>query len=165
MIRLPRPHYEAIVAHAQREAPRECCGLLAGRGDRVERVYQIANRADQAADLFAERDLMPRVGADPALLPTERYFMDPEELFRALRDIEAQALEHLANYHSHPATPARPSRTDIEFAAYWPQVYHLICSLADPERPDLRAFRIVDGQVTEVPIVVEDTPGDRAANV
>ncbi len=165
MIRLPRPHYEAIVAHAQREAPRECCGLLAGRGDLVERVYQIANRADQAADLFAERDLMPRVGADPVLLPTERYFMDPEELFRALRDIEAQALVHLANYHSHPATPARPSRTDIEFAAYWPHVYHLICSLADPERPDLRAFRIVDGQVTEVPIVVEDTPGDRVANL
>jgi proteasome lid subunit RPN8/RPN11 len=156
MIRLSRAHYEAIVAHARQEAPRECCGLLAGKGERVELVYPIANRADQAVDLFAERALLPRAGADPAALPTERYFMDPEELFRALREIEAQALEHLANYHSHPATPARPSRTDIEFAAYWPHVYHLICSLADPGRPDLRAFRIVDGEATEVPIMVED---------
>ncbi len=156
MIRLPRTCYEAIIEHARREAPFECCGLLAGKRDRVERVYPITNRADQAADLFAERGLMPRAGADPATLPAERYFMDPEELFRALREIEAQALDHLANYHSHPATPARPSRTDIEFAAYWPHVYHLICSLADPDQPDLRAFRIVDGQVTEIPIVVED---------
>lgn len=156
MIRLSRAHYDAIVAHARQEAPRECCGLLAGKGERVELVYPITNRADQAADLFAERDLLPRAGVDPAALPTERYFMDPEELFQALRETEARALEHLANYHSHPATPARPSRTDIEFAAYWPHVYHLICSLADPDRPDLRAFRIVDGQVIEVPIVVED---------
>jgi proteasome lid subunit RPN8/RPN11 len=156
MIRLPRAHYEAILEHARQEAPKECCGLLAGKNDRVERVYRITNRADRAADLFAERGLMPQSGADPSTLPTERYVMDPEELFRALREIEATALDHVANYHSHPATPSWPSRTDIEFAAYWPHVAHLICSLADPSRPELRAFRILDGQVREVPIRIED---------
>lgn len=156
MITVPRALYEAILAHAREEAPRECCGVLAGRDGRAERVYRITNRAGQAAELFAERGLLPRSGADPATLPVERYLMDPEELFRALRDIEAQGLEHLANYHSHPASPARPSRTDIEFGQYWPHVYHLICSLHDPGAPDLRAYRITDGTATEVPIRIED---------
>jgi len=158
MIRLPRVHYEAILEHARTEAPKECCGLLAGKSGRVERVYRITNRADRAVDLFAERGLMPQSGADPSRLPNERYVMDPEELFRALREIEAAALDHLANYHSHPATPPWPSRTDVEFAAYWPHVAHLICSLVDPDQPTLRAFRIVNGQVCEVPIRVEEEP-------
>jgi len=160
MIELRRADYEAIIAHARREAPRECCGLLAGHGSRVERVYEVPNRADAAAEFFAERGLYPEGKISglrgPEVLTAERFFMDPEAQFRALRDMEARGLEHIGNYHSHPASPARPSRTDIELAAYWSHVYHLICSLADPEHPDLRAYRIVNGQVTEVPIRIID---------
>ncbi|MDW7981243.1 MAG: M67 family metallopeptidase [Thermomicrobium sp.] len=160
MIRIPRDQYEAIVAHARQEAPREACGLLAGRGDRVERVYPVPNRAELAVEFFAERGLIPP-GRDyrpdaPGAIAVERFFMDPEEQFRTLRAIETQGLEHLGSYHSHPATEAYPSRTDIELAAFWPNTLLVICSLAQPAHPVVRAFRVVDGEVREVPIVVED---------
>ncbi len=160
MVLIPRAQYEAIIAHARREAPREACGLVAGHGERIERVYPVANRAELAVEFFAERGLIPP-GRDyrpeaPGSIAVERFFMDPEEQFRVLREIEASGLEHLGSYHSHPATEAYPSRTDVELAAFWPGMLLMICSLADPARPVLRAFRVVDGQVQEEPVVVED---------
>ncbi|GBD20496.1 CysO-cysteine peptidase [bacterium HR28] len=160
MIRIPREQYEAIVAHARQEAPREACGLLAGHGDRIEKVYPVPNRAELAVEFFAERGLIPP-GRDyrpdaPGAIAVERFFMDPEEQFRALRAIEAAGLEHLGSYHSHPATEAYPSRTDIELAAFWPNMLLMICSLADPARPVVRAFRVVDGRVQEEDIVIEE---------
>ncbi len=160
MIRIPRTLYQAIVEHARAEAPREACGLIAGHGDRIERVYRVSNRAEEAVEFFAERGLIPP-GRDyrpdaPGTIANERFFMDPEEQFRALREIESLGLEHLGSYHSHPATEAYPSRTDVEFAQLWPGTVLLICSLANPDQPVLRAFRVIGADVREETIRVED---------
>ena len=80
-----------------------------------------------------------------------RYRIDDAELYALYREIEAREEEILAIYHSHPATPAYPSATDVALA-FWPDANYVICSLADPERPVLRAFRIVDEQISEVAI-------------
>ena len=57
--------------------------------------------------------------------------------------------EIVAIYHSHPESPAYPSATDVELA-FWPEAVYLICSLADPSQPTIRAFRIRDGAIAEV---------------
>jgi proteasome lid subunit RPN8/RPN11 len=124
---LPRQMREAIVAHARRDAPRECCGVIGGRGGRVGTLYPLTN-LDQGTDF---------------------YRIDDAELFAVYREIDEGGGEIVAIYHSHPVSPAWPSPTDVRLAA-WPDAHYLICSLADPDRPDLRAFRIVDDQIREV---------------
>ena len=75
-------------------------------------------------------------------------------LYRHYRAIEARGQEIVANYHSHPVSPAYPSPRDVAHAG-WPEIVYLICSLADPEAPVVRAFRIEDGAIDELAIVVE----------
>ena len=126
--RLPREMLEAIVAHAMREAPRECCGVVSGRNGAPALVHETRNVAEG----------------------NRLYEIDPQQLidleFRLLPEQES---EIIAIYHSHPESPAYPSRTDIELA-FWPDAVYLICSLADRERPDVRGFRMRDGVVSEV---------------
>ncbi|HET7092339.1 MAG TPA: M67 family metallopeptidase [Thermomicrobiales bacterium] len=126
---LPREMRDQIVAHARRDAPRECCGVIGGREGRVGTLHQLTN-LDQGTDF---------------------YRIDDAELFRVYQQIDEDGGEIVAIYHSHPVSPAYPSPTDVRLAA-WPDAHYLICSLADPDRPDLRAFRIVDGQIREVAI-------------
>ena len=126
---LPPEMRARIVAQARAEAPQECCGMIAGPLGRPERLYALTNAA-----------------ASPTF-----YQVDDAELFRVWRDIDERGWEVLAIYHSHPASAAYPSATDIELAA-WPDAVYLICSLADSAAPDLRGFRIVDGRITEVEI-------------
>ncbi len=76
------------------------------------------------------------------------YRLDPEEQFRAFTEIEDKGWELLAIYHSHSHSPAYPSATDLELAFY-PDALYLIISLADRDRPTIRAFRIVEGMVEE----------------
>ena len=75
--------------------------------------------------------------------------MEPEELIPALRSIRANGETLLAIVHSHPKGPAFPSSRDIE-RAWYPDAAHVIVSLAFAETPDVRGFRIVDGEVIEV---------------
>ena len=134
-LRLSIAMRDEIVAHARAELPRECCGLIGGpEGD---------------TDLTGSRvELFRLTNAAPGL---DFYEIDPDELFRVTRDLDREGRDIVAIYHSHPVGPARPSSTDIELA-FWPQAWYLICSLDDRERPDLRAFRIVEGAVTEARI-------------
>jgi proteasome lid subunit RPN8/RPN11 len=81
------------------------------------------------------------------------YEMDPGELVTALRELRNTGEELVAIYHSHPHGPAHPSQTDIK-RAYYPEAAHLIVSLAEPERPRTAAFRILDGQATEIEVHV-----------
>jgi proteasome lid subunit RPN8/RPN11 len=118
----------AIVDHAVRDAPRECCGIIAGRDGEPMQLYETRNVA--AGNRFYE--------IDPAQL------IDLE-----FRELPAQDAEIVAIYHSHPESPAYPSATDVELA-YWPDAVFLICSLADRERPEIRGFRIRDGAIHEV---------------
>jgi proteasome lid subunit RPN8/RPN11 len=116
-----------ILRHAREAAPRECCGLLVGAGDSVVRTVRAAN-------------------LDPA--PT-RYSIDPIDHFRAIRGARADSLEVIGAYHSHPASAAIPSATDIAEATSGADFVYLIVSLVDE---DVRAYRIDEGTAVRIPL-------------
>jgi proteasome lid subunit RPN8/RPN11 len=120
---------EQIVAHARAEAPKEACGLVAGRDSSASRIIRCAN-------------------VHPA--PVTRYSIDPREQLRAFRDMEANGEELLAIYHSHPITQPYPSPTD-RAEAHYPDAYYIVVSLRDAT-PEVRAYRVRDGWVREVPL-------------
>ena len=126
MFVLERKYADEIIAQAREEAPNECCGVLAGRGGRVEKLFRTVN---------AEKS-------------PYRYNVDPHDLLRIYRECDANGWDFLAIYHSHTHTEAYPSPTDVRLAA-WPESVYIIVSLADPENPVLKAFRIQDGRVSE----------------
>lgn len=128
---LTREQLTSVFDQAGEEAPLECCGLLLGRGRHVERVFRGTNT-----------DRSPVT-----------YNMDPQELFRAHREMEASGLDLVAIYHSHPRTRAFPSSTDVGKAMY-PDAVYLIVSLQDAALPEVRAFRIQDRVVSEGTVIV-----------
>ena len=130
-LRVRRDHVDHIITQAREEAPNECCGMMGGRGEVVEEVFPGRNK-----------DQSPKT-----------YYMDPEDQFNADREIEKRGWELVGIYHSHPHTDAYPSKTDVARALY-PDARYVIVSLRDPETPRLRAFRIVDGRITEEEVVI-----------
>lgn len=136
MLTIFRPLYETMVAHAQREVPNECCGLLGGRNGEITHIYRIRNLedSDRIEDLKIPRDR------------TLRYFMDERQLMDAMTNIRDNDLELLVIYHSHPRTEAYPSTTDIRLA-YYPDSQYLIISLQNPHSPESNLFRIIEGKV------------------
>jgi proteasome lid subunit RPN8/RPN11 len=133
MLTLDRATYDAIVAHARADHPDEACGLVALRDGVPTRVIPMTN---------VERS------------PTF-YVMDSGELFRAFRDMRdnGEDDEEFVIYHSHTATEAYPSRTDVSIAAY-PDAHYVLVSTRDPVEVELRSYRIVDGVVTEEEVVL-----------
>ena len=115
-IALTQEQAAALIGHARGEFPRECCGLLAGRAGRVERIYRGTN-----------------IDRSPYT-----YMMDPKEQLFAFKEMEAAGLELLGIYHSHPTGPAEPSALDLA-RNYYPDAVHIIVSLSGPE-PVVRAF-------------------------
>lgn len=130
---LDRATWDALVEHSWSDFPYEVCGLLGRAADGEIHHYPIAN--DERSMTY--------------------YVMNPKELLRAMRDIEDNEWE-LAIYHSHTHTPAYPSATDIKLAAY-PEATYLIVTLQDRDNPDMRAFSILDGEVTEKRVELLDT--------
>ena len=126
MLKIPRAIQEALFAQALQEDPIECCGLLAGRVDRVTHHYQIKN-ADKSSTT---------------------YLMEPREQILAFTNMRHNLLDLLAIYHSHTHSPAYPSATDIRLA-YYPDCSYLIISLLNKKTPQLRVFRILNGDVLE----------------
>ncbi len=132
MLTIDQATHDAIVAHARRDHPDEACGVVAGPAgtDRPERYVEMVN---------AERS------------PTFFRF-DPQEQLRVWRDMDDRDEEPVVIYHSHTATEAYPSRTDISYAAE-PQAHYVLVSTRDcgnDEGPvEFRSFHIVDGEVTE----------------
>ena len=120
---------DEIVAHARAEAPKEACGLIAGRGTDATRLIRCAN-------------------AHPA--PVTRYAIDPREQLRAFRDMEAKGEDLVAIYHSHPITQPYPSPTD-RAEAHYPDAFYVLVSLRDAT-PEIRAFRVRKDWVLEVEI-------------
>lgn len=138
MLRIRRDLVDAMVAHARADHPDEACGLIAGPEgtDRPERFIQMLN---------AERS------------PTF-YQFDSMEQLRVYREMEAADEVPVVVYHSHTATEAYPSRTDVSIAAE-PDAHYVLISTRDPEDHELRSYRIVDGTVTEEPVeIVEQYP-------
>ena len=130
-MRIARELYDQIVAHARAEAPNECCGMIAARDGRAVEVHPARNAA-----------------ASPL-----RYEIDGRQQLEILTAIEEAGHELGAIYHSHTRTAPEPSQTDINLAFY-PDSLYLIVGLAGDE-PEVRAWRIVDGTVTEAELVVE----------
>ena len=126
MLTLPGGFIEEMVAHAREEAPNECCGILAG----------------------VNRDAMKLFRARNSEASPYRYSVDPKDLFRIYRECEDNDWTFLAIYHSHTASEAYPSPTDVRLA-FWPEAYYILVSLQDAAKPVVRAFRILDGAVAE----------------
>ncbi len=135
---------DAILAHARADHPDEACGVLAGPegSDRPERHIAMVN---------AERS------------PTF-YRFDAQEQLKVWRAMENSGDAPVVIYHSHTATEAYPSRTDVSLAAE-PDAHYVLVSTRDPGRDEVRSYRIVDGVVTEEPVdIVEQyqTPGSHS---
>ncbi|MCV6985274.1 M67 family metallopeptidase [Mycobacterium shinjukuense] len=129
---------DAMVAHARRDHPDEACGVLAGPegSDRPERHIPMIN---------AERS------------PTF-YRFDAHEQLEVWRAMEGAGEAPVVIYHSHTATEAYPSRTDVNLAAE-PDAHYVLVSTRDPDRHELRSYRIVDGSVTEEPVDIVERYG------
>ncbi len=123
---------DTIIAHAKKEAPLECCGYLAGSSGIITQVYALAN-VDKS---------------------NEHFSFDTKEQFAAMRDARAKGLEICSVYHSHPASPARPSQEDIKLA-YDPDILYTIVSLAG-EKEEVKVFRIKSRKAEPVDLEVVD---------
>ena len=124
---------DRIVAHARRDFPNECCGMVAVRDGRAVSVHEAEN-----------------VARSPL-----RFEVDGLEVHRTIEQIEDSGGELGAIYHSHTRSEPYPSQTDINFAANWPGLEWLIVGTSGAD-PIVRSYRIDDGRVTEVDLVVDD---------
>lgn len=137
MLRLSGEVYSEVVAHALSGLPNEACGLLAapGGGDLVSRFFPVRNAAASS----------------------QIYQLDDAEYLQVERTADDEGLTLVAVMHSHTHTTAYPSPTDVRDAAAFDPfgaLLYVIVSLKDPE-PALRCYRLLDGEITEVPVAVE----------
>ena len=135
---LKKSHYNTILTHCITGLPNESCGLLAGKKEdeeiTVTKVYLLTN-------IDASR---------------EHFSMDPKEQFEAVKDMRANGLSLIGNFHSHPESPSRPSEEDKRLA-YDSSVRYLILSLMDMDAPVLNGFEIIDRtDVTKEDVVVAE---------
>ena len=130
VIRIPQTILDDMIAHAREGKPEEICGILSGHGNVVTRAYRAENVAEK---------------------PVVTYNFSPKDQYRIFKDIDEREEEMVAIYHSHPASPAFPSATDLRLAFY-PEASYIILSLAWPEQPVVRAFRLKDGNIEEIAI-------------
>jgi [CysO sulfur-carrier protein]-S-L-cysteine hydrolase len=129
-MRIARQLYDEMIAHARAEAPNECCGMVASRDGEAVKIHRATNAA-----------------ASPL-----RYEIDGAEQYRIQMEIHDAGLDLGAIYHSHTRTEPYPSQTDINLAFY-PDALYVIVGLAN-EEPDVRAYSIRDGEVSEAGLVV-----------
>lgn len=137
MLRLSGEVYSEVVAHALSGLPNEACGLLAapGGGEVVDRFFPVRNAAESS----------------------QIYRLDDAEYLQVERTADDEGLTLVAVMHSHTHTTAYPSPTDVRDASAFDPfgaLLYVIVSLKDPE-PSLRCYRILDGGITEEPVVVE----------
>lgn len=139
MLTIARRLIDLIVAHARADHPDEACGVVAGPvgTDRPERFIPMMNAARS---------------------PTF-YEFDSMEHLRVWREMDERDEEPVVIYHSHTATQAYPSRTDVSYAGE-PGAHYLLVSTADPDTEEIRSFRIIDGVITEEEVKVTDGPGE-----
>ena len=135
MITLSKDDYERIVNHARKELPNEACGLIAGKKDgsdkSIEKVYFLTN-----------------IDHSP-----EHFSMDPKEQLAVVKDMRANGLTPLGNWHSHPETPSRPSDEDKRLA-YDSSASYLILSLMEPDAPVLNSFHIEGDTASKEELII-----------
>lgn len=128
---LPRPLVNQLLHHAQSQPEQEVCGLI-GRNGKAMRFYTVAN---------------------VAAAPRRLFEMDPAQQIAALRLMRERGEELFAIYHSHPHTPAVPSRLDIEQAAY-PDALYILASLQTRGVLELRGYRLREDGVDEITLEI-----------
>ena len=133
MLRISREIHDAIVAHARRDHPDEACGVVAGPegSDKPVRFVPMLNAARS---------------------PTF-YEFDSADLLALYKEMAANDEEPVVVYHSHTATEAYPSRTDIKLAQE-PNAHYVLVSTRSDDETEFRSYRIVEGEVTEEPVEV-----------
>ena len=136
MIKLSKSDYEKILKHAESELPNEACGLIGGvteGGDKlIKKVYLLTN-TDHS---------------------NEHFSMDPKEQLVAIKDMRANGLVPLGNWHSHPESPSRPSDEDKRLA-YDSKASYMILSLMNREEPVLNSFHISGTDSEKEQLVIE----------
>ncbi len=133
MLRIAQAIHDEIVAHARRDHPDEACGVVAGA---------------EGSDLATR--FVPMLNA--ARSPTF-YEFDSADLLALYKEMAANDEEPVIVYHSHTATEAYPSRTDISYASE-PNAHYVLVSTRSEDETEFRSYRIVDGEVTEEPVEV-----------
>ncbi len=129
-MKIKRDVVDRIIAQAKAELPAEACGYLLGKKGIITYNYPMTN-----------------IDHSP-----EHFSFSPEEQFAAVRYARQENLDVLANWHSHPVSPARPSQEDIRLA-YDPEILYLILSLETAE-PVLNAFHIQESEVTKIELEI-----------
>jgi [CysO sulfur-carrier protein]-S-L-cysteine hydrolase len=132
MITIKKEVLNQIITHALNDLPNEACGYLAGKDGVITGGYALTN-IDHSSEHFS---------------------FDPAEQFQTMRDVRNNQLQILANYHSHPSTPARPSEEDIRLA-YDPGIHYFIISLAETG-PVVKAFHHQNGALEPDVLVVKN---------
>jgi proteasome lid subunit RPN8/RPN11 len=135
MLTISRAIHGKIIEHARKDHPDEACGVIAGPAgsDIPTRFIPMQN---------AERS------------PTF-YRFDSHEQLRVWRAMDDNDEEPVVIYHSHTATQAYPSRTDVSYASE-PQAHYVLVSTRDESVDEFRSYRIVDGEVTEEPVTLTE---------
>jgi proteasome lid subunit RPN8/RPN11 len=131
MLVIKKNDLQIIRDHCDREYPNEACGILAGRGNEVKKVYSLASEKPS-----------------PAF-----YRIDSKEQIRVDKEMRDAGMQLVGIYHSHTASPAYPSSTDVELA-YYPEAVYVIVSLMDRKDSLVKGYTIVEGKITEVPVDV-----------
>jgi proteasome lid subunit RPN8/RPN11 len=134
-LRLPKAMVDEMVAHAREDLPNEACGVVLGKDGHAVKLYRARN---------AE--------ASPY-----RYSIHPIDLLKYETEKEENGWDFLVIYHSHVASQAYPSPTDVRLSQWpgdppsdlYPGAYYVLVSLANRDRPVVRAYRITSGLVTE----------------
>lgn len=129
-ISISRKLLDDLLSHCREMSPEEACGILAGRDGEIKKVYRMKNTEKSQV----------------------RYMMDANEQFRVMKDMRQNSLDMVAIYHSHPASPAYPSSTDMSLAVYDDSAYVIISLAAD--KPDVRAYSIRNQEVREIKYAV-----------
>jgi len=114
-----------IVQHAKDNYPQEVCGIIAGACGRAKKIYKMKNVSDK---------------------PEICYFMEPAEQLKVFKEMRNTKLEMLSIYHSHTRSEAYPSSRDIEMA-YYPKAECIIISLQNFNKPEVKAYKIIDGKI------------------
>ena len=132
MLIIKKEFKDKMIAHSNEEFPNEACGILAGKGGCVKKLYRMTN---------AEKS-------------PQTFFMDAKEQFKAMKDTRASGLEMIGIYHSHVASQPYPSSHDVEMAFY-PDASYVIVSLQDKDNPGIRSFKIKEAKIEEEEVKIE----------
>ena len=131
---LEKKYADKMIDHGRREAPNECCGILAGTNDHIIKIYQTTN----------------------AVHSPSHYRTDPQETLAIYEEIRKNKWQILGIYHSHTQSSVYPSTTDIKCAVLSGPIYFIL-SMKNPDQPVIRGFRILEGIVTETELRIVES--------